>query len=146
MNFTQSITTCMSKYATFSGTASRSEFWWFVLFAELLGYAASITDSLLNGPIDLTSTYYGENFFRLFDPNKVGRWNEFEIFFALLIPGFAAGSRRLHDIGKSGWWQLLMLTGIGIIPLVIWWARDTKNKDNRFKPKSSRSTKTRVSQ
>ena len=136
MNFTQSITTCMSKYATFSGTASRSEFWWFVLFAELLGYAASITDSLLTGPIDVT--YHFENWFdpfELFDPNKVGRLNEFIIFFAFLIPGFAAGSRRLHDIGKSGWWQLLILTGIGIIPLIFWLARDTKNKDNRFQTK-----------
>ena len=143
MTFSQSITACMSKYATFSGTASRSEYWWFYLFGWLLYFAASITDSGYGGPTDVTSTYYKENWldlFELFDPNRVGRWYEFVVFFALLIPTYAAGSRRLHDMGRSGWWQLLDLTIIGAIPLNILLARDTKNKDNRFKPKSRRST------
>lgn len=47
---------------------------------------------------------------------------------ALLLPSLAVGARRLHDIGRSGWWQLLVLTGIGIILLIIWWASDTKKK------------------
>lgn len=47
---------------------------------------------------------------------------------ALLLPSLAVGARRLHDIGRSGWWQLLVLTGIGAILLIIWWASDTKKK------------------
>ena len=137
MNFTQSITTCMSKYATFSGTASRSEYWWFVLFVTLVGYASNITDSLVYGP--LYEYEWG-------DPDTPFHLNTFIWALAVIIPGFAAGSRRLHDIGKSGWWQLLYITIIGIIPLTFWLAQDTKNKDNQFKPKSRRSTKTRVSQ
>ena len=39
-----------------------------------------------------------------------------------LLPSFAVGARRLHDVGKSGWWQLISLTIIGLIPLIIWLA------------------------
>lgn len=51
---------------------------------------------------------------------------------ALLLPSLAVGARRLHDIGRSGWWQLLVLTGIGIILLIIWWANDTKKENNEY--------------
>tara|TARA_B110000008_G_C16732545_1_gene469340 strand:+ start:247 stop:687 length:441 start_codon:yes stop_codon:yes gene_type:complete len=47
------------------------------------------------------------------------------IFFIILfLPAIAVSCRRLHDIGKSGWWQLIYLTGIGIIILIIWWCRE----------------------
>ena len=36
----------------------------------------------------------------------------------LLLPALAVGTRRLHDIGKSGWWQLIMLTVIGLLVLI----------------------------
>ncbi len=41
MNFTQSISTCMRKYVTFSGRATRSEFWWFCLFSVLVNLATT---------------------------------------------------------------------------------------------------------
>ena len=41
---------------------------------------------------------------------------------ALAIPEISVGVRRLHDIGKSGWWWLIIFTGIGGILLIIWWA------------------------
>ena len=41
-----------------------------------------------------------------------------------------AGARRLHDIGKSGWWQLIAITIIGIIPLIIWFAKEGTKKNN----------------
>ena len=44
---------------------------------------------------------------------------------ALLLPALAVGVRRLHDIGKSGWWHLLVLTGIGLLVLVYWWVQPT---------------------
>ena len=49
-----------------------------------------------------------------------------------LIPSFAVSARRLHDIGKSGWWILLYLTIIGIILLIIWYATDGDKKKNRY--------------
>lgn len=48
-----------------------------------------------------------------------------------LLPTLAIGARRLHDTGRSGWWQLLYLTIIGIAVLIIFWAQETKQeKDN----------------
>jgi uncharacterized membrane protein YhaH (DUF805 family) len=51
---------------------------------------------------------------------------------ALIIPTLAAGSRRLYDTGRSGWWQLLILTIIGITLLIIWWATDTKTEADKY--------------
>ena len=92
MNFGQAIATCLGKYATFSGRASRSEFWWFTLFQLLLGLATAMLGETVNALISL----------------------------ALLLPALAVGTRRLHDIGRSGWWQLLYLTGIGFLLLLYW--------------------------
>ena len=50
-------------------------------------------------------------------------------------PGIAAGTRRLHDVNKSGWWQLITLTIIGIILLIVWWATvGEKKKNNHGNP------------
>ena len=97
MNFGQAISSCFAKYATFSGRASRPEFWWFFLFQALVSVAFGMVSEVLYGVVVL----------------------------AMLLPSLAAGSRRLHDIGKSGWWQLLMLTGIGYFLLVYWWIQPT---------------------
>ncbi len=105
MNFSQAISTCMSKYVTFSGRASRSEFWWFFLFTVILTSGLALVGAGILS--DLVSL-------------------------AITLPALASGSRRLHDVGKSGWWQLLILTGIGVILLIVWWASDTKPSGDRF--------------
>ena len=106
MNFGQAISTCMGKYATFSGRASRSEFWWFYLFTLLVSVGCQII-----------SPFLGE----------LGAIIILVVGFGLIIPIYAAGSRRLHDIGKSGWWQLLVLTGVGLILIIVWFATHTKS-------------------
>lgn len=113
MNFQTSIKTCFSKYATFSGRASRSEFWFFFLFGVLGVIIAMIIDSMIlgysaeeDGPIYLI----------------------FNIL--ILIPSLAVGARRLHDIGRSGWWQLIYFTIIGIILLIVWFATIGSSKKN----------------
>ena len=50
----------------------------------------------------------------------------------LLLPNLSSGCRRLHDIGKSGWWMLIAFTIIGIIPLIIWLASDTKPESHEY--------------
>ena len=95
MNFGQAISTCFAKYATFSGRASRPEFWWFFLFQILVSIAASMLGDVVAGLVSL----------------------------AVLLPALAVGARRLHDIGKSGWWQLIMLTVIGLLLLIYWWVQ-----------------------
>ena len=115
MDFQTSIKTCFNKFAVFSGRASRSEFWFFVLFGILGGIITSIIDVMIlgypfeeNGPINLI----------------------FSI--ALIIPSISVTARRLHDINKSGWWQLLWITIIGGILLIIWHATVGENKKNKF--------------
>ena len=117
MNFQTSIKTCFNKFAVFSGRASRSEFWFFVLFGFLGGIIAIIIDVMIlgypyeeNGPINLIFSV------------------------AIIIPSIAVAARRLHDINKSGWWQLLWITIIGGILLIIWHATEGENKKNRFGP------------
>ena len=117
MNFQTSIKTCFNKFAVFSGRASRSEFWFFVLFGFLGGIITEIIDVMIlgypyeeNGPINLIFSV------------------------ALIIPSIAVAARRLHDINKSGWWQLLWITIIGGILLIIWHATEGENKKNKFGP------------
>lgn len=93
MTFTDSIKTCFTKYVDFSGTASRSEFWWWVLFC-LIG---SILLEVVNYRIGVAFTL------------------------ATLLPYFAVTARRLHDTNRSGWWQLVGLVPVlGWILLIYW--------------------------
>ena len=48
----------------------------------------------------------------------------------ILLPSIAVTTRRLHDINKSGWWQLIAITIIGIIPLVILLCSEGTKKNN----------------
>ena len=47
-----------------------------------------------------------------------------------VLPTFAVGVRRLHDLNKSGWWILLIFSGIGIIPIVYWCCFINGDEDN----------------
>ena len=50
----------------------------------------------------------------------------------LLLPALAVGTRRLHDIGKSGWWQVIMLTVIGLLVLIYWWVQPSVEGSNDY--------------
>ena len=97
MNFTESIKTCLTKkYLSFSGRASRSEFWFFYLFV-LIGYIICFTLIMAVS-------------FKLF-------WLMGLFMLGMVIPAFAVTARRLHDTNKSGWFQLLPLPA-GILETV----------------------------
>tara|TARA_B100000795_G_scaffold257132_1_gene230122 strand:- start:63 stop:437 length:375 start_codon:yes stop_codon:yes gene_type:complete len=118
MNIQTSIETCFNKYATFSGRASRSEYWFFILFYFLGSIITLIIDVNILG-YSLESEYTPIN----------------SIFSLILfIPSIAVACRRLHDVNQSGWWQLLWITIIGGILLIIWYATEGENKKNRFGP------------
>ena len=87
MTFIESIQTCFRKYAEFNGRASRSEFWWWFLFIVIISIAARLLGQTVVALVAL----------------------------ATLLPNLAVTSRRLHDINRSGWWQL-----IGFIPFIGW--------------------------
>lgn len=106
MSFSESISTCLAKYFDFSGRGSRSEYWWFYLFTLLITWGSILVDKteILSLIVSLV----------------------------FLSPGLVAGARRLHDTNRSGWWQLLALTIIGIIPLIIWFASEGNNENNKY--------------
>jgi uncharacterized membrane protein YhaH (DUF805 family) len=92
MRFFEAVGACFEKFATFSGRAPRSEYWWFYLFTFLAGLATIPIDALL------------EN-------ESVSR----AVSLAFFVPSIAVGSRRLHDIGRTGWLQALPLAGVGLM-------------------------------
>ena len=112
MNFTQSIEVCFKKFSVFDGRARKSEFWWFQLFCII----AQIVGALL----DYAFGYIENGAF------------EWVAYIIILLPSLAVGARRLHDTGRSGWWQLLYLTIIGIIVLIVWWIADGTKKNNSY--------------
>ena len=100
------------KYAVFTGRASKPEFWYFFLAWFVFWVLAMI--------IGLVIPVLGY----LFVLVGIASW----------IPQLSVGARRLHDIGKSGWNQLWALTLVGIIPLIIWWAKDGDSNENQYGP------------
>ena len=99
MTFTDAVSTCFKKYATFDGTASRSEFWWFFLFQFVASFIVSLISPKLSVVVSL----------------------------GLFLPSVAAGCRRLHDTDRTGWLQLIWLIPIiGWIVLVVFWTQESK--------------------
>lgn len=87
MNFQESVQECFRRYADFAGRASRPEFWWFLLFLLIANTALTAISPAL----------------------------AFVFTTASLVPTLAVATRRLHDTGRSGWWQL-----VAFAPLVGW--------------------------
>lgn len=102
MTFTEAVKTCLvEKYATFSGRAPRSEYWYLTLF----GYLLSLLIFFIGYTINSLELMMGISLVVCL------------IFF---VPGLAVSVRRLHDTGRSGWWLLLaFLPYIGSIALLI---------------------------
>lgn len=109
----------LKKYVTFSGRARRKEYWMFVLFNIIFSIVATVLDSVI-GTRD-PDTGYGiiSGLYSL----------------AVLLPGLAVSARRLHDIGKSGWWLLIVLIPIiGAIWLLVLMVTDSQPGDNEYGP------------
>ncbi len=93
-------------YADFDGRIGRQEFWMFILFSFLLNVILEVID------IEVLAMV---------------------VSLALFVPNIALASRRLHDTGRSGWWQLLWLIPIvGWIILIVWLATKTEPIDNMY--------------
>ena len=93
----------LSQYAVFSGRASRPEFWWWSLAVLIAQLVTRLIDAFLIAPL------LG---FQVGDENA-GDPLSLILSLAVLLPAIAVGARRLHDIGKSGWWLLL-----GLVPII----------------------------
>ncbi|SFZ98592.1 Integral membrane protein [hydrothermal vent metagenome] len=121
--------TIKNSYAKFDGRASRSQFWYFALFYFIANLILALVDTFLINPM-LGAT-----------PDQVGQGGFLQIIFALalLVPSIAIAIRRLHDIGKSGWWYLIaFIPVIGILVLLYFFVQDSQPEANQYgyNPKS----------
>ena len=135
MNMIESIKTCFSKYATFSGRAMRSEFWWWALFLTILNILLSLWmfssfdwDSIGTDPSAVMGVY-----------TSTAGILSIVVGLGTLLPSLAVGCRRLHDTGKSGWWQLLWLLSvipfaglIAFIVLIYFWVQKSQEGENKY--------------
>ena len=134
MDFKKSVKTCFQKYAKFNGRASRSEFWYF----WLLNFAVYAILLILSNKVPTANV-------------SIGLFVALCVFFlATLIPFIAVTARRLHDVNKSGWFQIIplpflllagvvlpkipsALIGMGLyIYLIVLWCTKGDKKNNRF--------------
>ncbi|MDO4971977.1 MAG: DUF805 domain-containing protein [Bacteroidales bacterium] len=145
MNFLEAIKACFAKYATFSGRARRSEFWWFYLLTCIPSWCMSALVQWKTAKVaELTAA-------ALQDMNQynevLAQAESFDTIFylglavfglislALLIPTLAVWVRRLHDVGKSGhmlW--LCLLCGVGALIPLIMCISDSKPGPNQYGP------------
>ena len=109
----------LKKYAVFKGRARRQEYWYFLLFNILISFALSMVDAMIGSPGaaeggGLLGTVYS---------------------LAVLIPSIAVGVRRLHDIGKPGWWMLIgLIPLIGLLVLIYFFVQDSHPGSNEYGP------------
>jgi len=119
MSFGEAVSSGFSNYANFSGRTPRSGYWWWVLFTIIVSVVASVVDNVA-----------GLNY-----ENQNAGWVSTIAGLALLIPSISVLFRRLHDIGRSGWWWLLgLICCIGQIILFVFAQQDSQPGDNQYGP------------
>lgn len=106
----------LGKYATFSGRASRAEYWYFFLAVLVLNLGLAVlslifSDSFLGDLLDGLSTVF---------------------LVLMLIPSLSIGVRRLHDINKSGWWYLVVFVPLIGPLLLLYWAIQPGDTDSNM--------------
>lgn len=109
MTFFEAVAKCYRKYFSFKGRASRSEYWWFFLLGFLFAWPLLLSEFEEGLWFSVLSFIY------------------FMLTISVLIPGAAVWTRRMHDVGKSGWSWLLIF--VPVIGWIIIFRRLTKRGD-----------------
>ncbi len=142
MTFQESVKTVLSKKnATFSGRASRSEYWWYQLFCFIVAMVCTAAGLALGALFGGAAAMLGGDSALVL--GVAGFYIGFRIgevillFFALgtLVPSIAVAVRRLHDSGRSGWWYLLSFVPfVGGIVLLIFMLLEGQPGENKYGP------------
>lgn len=105
-------------YVNFEGRARRSEFWGFVLCYSIISTLLSMGLMFISLALEMPALIF-----------LIYLW-----VLAVWLPMIAVAVRRLHDTGRSGWWYLIGLTGIGSFFLIYWFCSDSEPGVNKWGP------------
>ena len=111
MNFTVAVKTVLGKYIDFSGRASRSEYWYWILAVVALAIVLTVIEGALLAPALGFEAYAPE----------AGQPLRMLMGLAIFLPTLAVSIRRLHDIGRSGWWLLIQFVPLIGGLILLWW-------------------------
>ena len=115
--FAEAIKSGFRNYFNFKGRSTRAELWWWVLFTLVTGFALAVVDSIIGTSGKPEEQGFLEGLFGLFT----------------LLPTLALGTRRLHDINRSGWWMFLLLAiFVGWFVLLLWSIRKGDQNPNKY--------------
>ena len=107
----------VKKYAMFGGRSRRKEYWYFTLFYVLITLVLAVIDNVIGTWSSSSSVGLLSGIFIL----------------ALLLPGIAVTVRRLHDIGRTGWWYLIsFIPIIGTLVLLVFTVQDGTAGSNNY--------------
>lgn len=117
MKFFEAVGKCLRKYSKFKGRASRREYWWFALFFFLFAWPLALT------------TFENDPFTRAIS------FTYFTIVVLLLTPQISVWTRRMHDIGRSGWtWLFVFIPIVGWILILRWLTKEGNPEPNKYGP------------
>ena len=127
MSLGESLTSVFNKYATFTGRARRSEYWWFTVCYYALGFIFNIAQLGMYVQLMSGEMSYNEPSYTIMLMVSV------IIGLGLFLPALAVTVRRLHDIGKSGWnllWSVIPI--VGVIMVLVWMCQDSDVVANKY--------------
>jgi len=138
-NIGQAVKRFWKKYTTFSGRASRSEFWWWILVYALVGFVLGTINQVIAGPqpqppvgatTEAELTQYASAVFGWVGKASIAG---FVWLLVNLVGLVALSARRLHDTNRSGWWTLFYLVPlVGPIVLIVFWASAPVPEGQRY--------------
>jgi uncharacterized membrane protein YhaH (DUF805 family) len=107
MNFFQAIKSCLVHYCSFRGRSPRSEYWYWNLFCFLIGVGLGIYEAVKYGPSPCALKDF-ECLMHVHTATIIVK-------LILFLPSLGVSVRRMHDVGRSGWWLLTILPPIYFI-------------------------------
>jgi len=121
VSFIQAIKLFFKNYANFEGRSSRSEYWWFYVASMVITMPLNMLQQIMQFAVQNDDTKL------MVLPVIVMSFIVMGIGLGLLVPSIAICTRRLHDIGKSGWWQLIgFIPIVGAIILIVWFIKESE--------------------
>ena len=113
-------TVLVTRATDFNGRSERPEFWWFTLYATIIAGLLMLVDNYV----------LGVTFFSILEP--FGEMKESGVLvllfmLATLVQSISVTARRLHDRGRSGWWQLMFIVPILNFIVIYWLVREAKD-------------------